>query len=217
MAMTSSALVTTVAACSTPIVIKHGFQGGNSQEKGYQLNDLITEIPSPYDAVGKRLIPISQLDINPKSDTYLIFNGHQNTSDKLVLFNLWASWCGPCIYELPHLQRLYESRGDVSVVSMLIDDSDSSDGISEMGITYPVLGMRGRAPYSFGLKHKDYDREFQAGDVHDDMGEILAKYFYGATTIPLTFVIGKDKVVREVVIYGMNERQLELLVDKHLK
>jgi thiol-disulfide isomerase/thioredoxin len=45
--------------------------------------------------------------------------------DKLVLLNVWATWCGPCRYEIPELQKLHEQyapRG-LEVIGVSVDES----------------------------------------------------------------------------------------------
>lgn len=65
--------------------------------------------------------------------------------DKVVLLNVWATWCGPCRYEIPELQELHEkyaSRG-VEVLGVSVDTSgvDSvRDFVAEQKkMTYPVI------------------------------------------------------------------------------
>ena len=42
---------------------------------------------------------------------------------KKLFINIWATWCGPCLAELPHLQILYDSlRSDTSIVFLFISD-----------------------------------------------------------------------------------------------
>lgn len=63
---------------------------------------------------------------------------------KSVLINLWATWCGPCNNELPHLQKLYESVKDRPGLQILTFNIDEDLGLvepfmKEKGYTFPVL------------------------------------------------------------------------------
>ncbi len=42
-------------------------------------------------------------------------------SDKIKVINFWATWCGPCIKELPLFQQLHEERRDVAVTLVSMD------------------------------------------------------------------------------------------------
>ena len=68
----------------------------------------------------------------------------KNLEGKSVLINVWATWCGPCNAELPHLQKLYEKvkdRSDVQIITLNIDqDLGLVDPfVKEKGFTFPVL------------------------------------------------------------------------------
>ena len=65
--------------------------------------------------------------------------------EHVVLINFWATWCVPCVKELPHLQDLqdrYGSRG-LQVLAISIDGPDRSASVaafvSRYGFTLPVL------------------------------------------------------------------------------
>jgi thiol-disulfide isomerase/thioredoxin len=63
---------------------------------------------------------------------------------KSVLINLWATWCGPCNAELPHLEKLYEKvrdRPDFQILTFNIDEDLGlvEPFMKEKGYTFPVL------------------------------------------------------------------------------
>ena len=63
---------------------------------------------------------------------------------RTLLINLWATWCGPCQAEMPHLQKLYEKTKDRSDVQLLTFNIDEELGLvapflKDKGYTFPVL------------------------------------------------------------------------------
>ncbi|MGZ5477576.1 MAG: TlpA disulfide reductase family protein, partial [Thermoanaerobaculia bacterium] len=62
----------------------------------------------------------------------------------VVLLNLWATWCGPCRYEIPELEKLhakYAQRG-FKVVGVSLDEggaADVSPFLAEQKIGYPIV------------------------------------------------------------------------------
>lgn len=63
---------------------------------------------------------------------------------RVVLINLWATWCGPCQAELPQLEKLYEQVKGRSDLQILTFDIDEEPGIvdrflKQKGYTFPVL------------------------------------------------------------------------------
>ncbi|MFN8232295.1 MAG: TlpA disulfide reductase family protein [Actinomycetota bacterium] len=62
---------------------------------------------------------------------------------RVAVVNVWAEWCGPCLEEMPALQRLYERYGDRGVAFLGINyrnDEDKARALVETtGVTYPSL------------------------------------------------------------------------------
>jgi len=59
-----------------------------------------------------------------------------------VLVNLWASWCGPCIEEMPELDRFAGSQGanGTQVVGIALDDKAAVEAfLKRIPVRYPIL------------------------------------------------------------------------------
>jgi thiol-disulfide isomerase/thioredoxin len=80
---------------------------------------------------------------------------------KVVVVNVWASWCGPCIKEAPALQQVWDEMRDdgVQFVGVDIRDQDAAARAHQrrFGVTYPsvvddagrvMLALRGLSPKS---------------------------------------------------------------------
>jgi len=75
---------------------------------------------------------------------------------KVLLVDYWASWCAPCLLELPHLQRLHAARSGDGLVAVAVnadeDAANAADSAKRLGLTmaigvndpnvYRALGVR---------------------------------------------------------------------------
>ena len=63
---------------------------------------------------------------------------------KFLVINFWATWCDPCIYEMPELEKFYQTNGDRATVwGVTFENTDKQkviDFVNHLGVTFPILG-----------------------------------------------------------------------------
>lgn len=117
---------------------------------------------------------------------------------KVVLLSFWATWCGPCKEEMPHLQKMYTAKKaeGFEVLSISTDDARSASRVK---------------PY---IKKMGYD--FRV--LLDKESKVIGTY-NPAKTLPYTVVIDKAGEIAHVAS-GYNpgdEEKLAELVDQLLE
>jgi thiol-disulfide isomerase/thioredoxin len=91
---------------------------------------------------------------------------------KVVVVNVWATWCRPCTMEIPDLAaiyRRYKDRGVVLLGLMTDDvgDEDLAAFVSEHGINYPIVPMDGDLARAF-----DYPQALPTTFIYDRRGHM---------------------------------------------
>jgi thiol-disulfide isomerase/thioredoxin len=68
---------------------------------------------------------------------------------KVVLVNIWATWCGPCRNEMPKLDRLYRERKHQGFIVFGLSDEDvdlQRKFVEQVPVSYPLLTLGGEVP-----------------------------------------------------------------------
>ena len=110
---------------------------------------------------------------------------------KVVLIDFWASWCGPCRKENPHVRAMYEKYHDrgFEIFSVSLDNNKNrwKDAIAKDGLVWPnhVSDLKG-------------------------WGSAAAK-LYGVSSIPSTFLVDKDG---RIIAKGLRGEQLTAVLEQ---
>ena len=71
---------------------------------------------------------------------------------KVVLLNIWATWCGPCRREIPELERLHQDKAaeGLVVLGLSMEEPETQRPfVEELGVSYPLLTTNGDIPDIF--------------------------------------------------------------------
>lgn len=109
---------------------------------------------SPREIKSEERLSVAEEDYHWKLET--LSGNIINLTDyagKTIFINLWATWCPPCIAEMPSIQKLYENFKDDSDVVFLIISNEKKETVKnfviENNYTFPVMLARSKTPESF--------------------------------------------------------------------
>lgn len=123
-------------------------------------------LPQGFEAVGEGTLA-------PKTkffDEHNLPTSIEAFEGKIVVLNLWATWCAPCIKEMPSLERLAAQMSQDRFA--LVAVSQDKGGMAVAKPFLDRLGIRGLAIYT------------------DPVGRLAREY--GGRGMPTTFIVGKN-------------------------
>ena len=129
-------------------------------------------------------------DVNGKEVSLSDFKG------KMVYVDVWATWCGPCIKEMPHIEKLMEEYKGKDIVFMGVSIDKEKD----------------KPKWQNFLKEK----KLKGVQVYAGQGSELAK-IYQIATIPRFMLFDKKGNIVSTDAPRPSEPEVRLMIDKGLK
>lgn len=109
---------------------------------------------------------------------------------KVLMVDFWASWCAPCVKEMPHFQALYEKyqkKGlEIIGITLDVEPADVRKVMDETGARYTIL-------------------------FADEEGRIQEAF--GVEGIPTTFLIDRKGRIREKIVGFAYQEEFEEILE----
>ena len=111
----------------------------------------------------------------------------KQTRAPIRVVNLWATWCAPCVAEMPDLQKLSERFPRFAWIGVSLDDA--IPGAREETRTKVTQFLRER-----GVRYRNFyftGRQVELTDGFDFEGELPVTFVYGSDGKEITRVVGR--------------------------
>jgi thiol-disulfide isomerase/thioredoxin len=99
------------------------------------------------------------------------------SQNKIVVLNFWATWCQPCVEEIPIFVKFHQQHPKIEIIGISMDEPDQLPAVDE-----------------FAKKHgMDYKVVLRVGENFENMVNSIDPSWMGA--LPATFVFKDDRRV----------------------
>ena len=187
---TTTRIGVSLAILVTLALIATAFIKGKREEAAAA--DVVAASSTPPTGAPRRRsarTPLAELSTDVMASKFEMLSGKPahlaDFQGKVVVLNLWATWCGPCRIEIPHLIEIskeFKNRG-VEVIGLTTEDkADTDEAVKDFV--------------------KSFEINYQIGYANQ---EIQSAVLGNSPSIPQSIIIGKDGKLSKHLI-GFNPR-----------
>lgn len=165
---------------------------GENQTKKAQVVEQKTATIAQSKSVLLKTLDGKSIELNYSNNIL----GSKDLNGKITLVNFFATWCPPCIEEIPMLNKLYAEHSDVfEIVAVLYEKNRTKEDIEAFAKEHNI-----KFPITLG------DENFAAAKMFDDVKKI-----------PESFLFTKEGFLFEKYVGVINEKVLEEYLQSNSK
>lgn len=115
---------------------------------------------------------------------------------KIVFLNFWATWCPPCVGEMPHIEELYKEY------------KSSDEDVIILGVAIPNIGQEGsKEDITEFLNSNGYTFPV----VFDNTAEVIEQY--GISAFPTTYIIDREGNIKGYIPGAMDKSTMKSIIN----
>ncbi len=126
-----------VLAVGLGVAAEHWLRrGANGAETAQTAADNVAASSTPASGAVAQLLSAPLRDVGGNPQTLAPYKGH------VLVVNFWASWCGPCVAEMPELVRLHDAYGGkgIQFIGIGVDSAQNVQNfLKKVPVDYPIL------------------------------------------------------------------------------
>lgn len=161
----------------------------------------LTETPSETPETPVVLDAIDKLKVKrPFTPEFTVYNGDDQEvtladyKGKKVILNFWASWCPPCVFEMPEFQALHDVLDPDETVLLALNLTDGQRETRELADKFLA------------------EKNLSLNVLYDTTGS--AFHEFRIASIPQTFVIDEEGTVQYAIMGMTDKKTLDAILER---